>query len=153
MVFWFYHRRPCWFTYLQTFLHSLIRYVDLTIGAELLKALPLDCIIQQFLSMSINIRIWKYFSSNRSSKYISSCDRILPQSCLRPIQFFVISIVARCIIFRRLLSVENTVLLFITFLSWRLKPSMILLVYISLRTDAEYLKYVDRVAQWSLHDL
>ena len=22
MVFWFYHRRPCWFTYLQTFLHS-----------------------------------------------------------------------------------------------------------------------------------
>ena len=35
-----------------------VRYVELTIGAEpLLKALPLDCIIQQFLSMSINIRI------------------------------------------------------------------------------------------------
>lgn len=47
--------RDCFKVYVN--LKTNVRYVELTIGAELLKALPLDCIIQQFISMSINIRI------------------------------------------------------------------------------------------------
>ena len=45
-------------------------------------------------------------------------------SCLCPVHFFVISMVARYSIFKRLSSDGNTVLLLVTFRSWRLNPSM-----------------------------
>ena len=56
-----------------------------------------------------------YNPDNRSSKNISSCEWICPQSCRCPVHFFVISIMARYSIFRRLSSEGNTVLDFVTF--------------------------------------
>ena len=65
-----------------------------------------------------------YNPDNLSSKNISSCEWICPQSWRCPVHFFVISIMARYSIFRRLSSEGNTVLDFVTFLSCRLNPSM-----------------------------
>lgn len=48
------------------------------------------------------------------------------QSCRRPVRFFVISIMARYSIFSRLPSVGKTDFAFVTFRSWRLKPSIVL---------------------------
>ncbi len=45
-----------------------------------------------------------YNPDNRSSKNISSCEWICPQSCRCPVHFFVISTMARYSIFRRLSS-------------------------------------------------
>ena len=69
-----------------------------------------------------------YNPDNRSSKNISSCEWICPQSCRCPAHFFVISIMARYSIFRRLSSEGNNVLDFVTFRSCRLNPSMVFVV-------------------------
>ena len=50
------------------------------------------------------------------------------QSCRRPVHFFVMSIIARYSIFNRLSSVGNTDFALVTLRSWRLKPSMALVV-------------------------
>ena len=78
----------------------------------------------------------------------------LPQPCLCPVHFFVMSTVARYSILNRLSSVGNTVFAFVTFLSCRLKPSIALVVWISrLTPPSGYLKQVERVAQLSCQDL
>ena len=63
-----------------------------------------------------------------SAKNISSWEWTAPQSCRRPVHFFVMSIIARYSIFSRLSSVGNTDLAFVTFRSCRLKFSMALVV-------------------------
>ena len=50
------------------------------------------------------------------------------QSCRRPVHFFVISIMAKYSIFSRLSSVGNTDLDFVTLRSYRLNPSIALVV-------------------------
>ena len=69
-----------------------------------------------------------YDPDNRSSKNISSCEWICPPilSVFGP--FFVISIMARYSIFRRLSSEGNNVLDFVIFRSCRLNPSMAFVV-------------------------
>ena len=59
---------------------------------------------------------------------MDSCAWITLQSCRRPVHFFVMSIIARYSIFNRLSSVGNTDLALVTLRSWRLKPSMALVV-------------------------
>ncbi len=50
------------------------------------------------------------------------------QSCRRPVYFLVMFIIARYSFFSRLSSVGNTDLALVTFRSWRLKLSMVLVV-------------------------
>lgn len=75
---------------------------------------------------------------NRSSKNISSCEWICPQSCRCSARFFVISSMARYSIFRRLSSEGNNVLDFVTFRSCRLNPSMVFVVQIKRRSALGY---------------
>ena len=79
-----------------------------------------------------------YNPDNRSSKNISSCEWICPQSCRCPVHFFVISTMARYSIFRRLSSEGNTVLDFVTFRSCRLNPSMVFVVLSRYRLSTTY---------------
>ena len=60
-----------------------------------------------------------------------------PQSCRWPVHFFVMSIVARYSIFRRLSSVGNTLLDLVTFRSCRLKPSMSFVVLTRCRVSTQ----------------
>lgn len=57
------------------------------------------------------------FYANLAAKNISSCEWICPQSLRLPVHFFVMSIIARYSIFKRLSSVGNTLLFFVTFRS------------------------------------
>lgn len=47
---------------------------------------------------------------------------------------------------------ENT-FVFVNFLSWRLKPSMLFVVYVSVLTSCGYLKYVNKLAQLLRHEM
>ena len=60
------------------------------------------------------------YCGNLSAKNISSCEWICPQSLRLPVHFFVMSIIARYSIFKRLSSVGNTLLFFVTLRSCRL---------------------------------
>ena len=71
---------------------------------------------------------------------MSSCEWIMPQSLRLPVHFFVMSIIARYSILSRESSVGNTDLDFVTFLSCRLKPSIMFVVYMSVLTSCGYLK-------------
>lgn len=65
----------------------------------------------------------------------------MPQSLRLPVHFFVMSIIARYSILSRESSVgRNTDLDFVTFLSCRLKPSIMFVVYISVLTSCGHLK-------------
>ena len=79
------------------------------------------CIIQEFLGMSIrpaqNKLVLQVVSNQTIFKIDFKLGVDLPQSCLCPVHFFVISIVARYSIFKRLSSDGKTVLLLVTFRS------------------------------------
>src|SRR5699024_5403122 len=98
---------------------------EMNLKVQMITYLPaLACIIIQFPDMSSRAGPASparpetaYNPDNRSSKNISSCEWICPQSCRCPVHFFVISIMARYSIFRRLSSEGNTVLDFVTFRS------------------------------------
>ena len=82
---------------------SLMTYVDV-------KVVPRSC------------------SGMRSAKNTDICAWIALQSCRRPVHFFVMSIIAKYSIFKSLSSVGKTDLDLVTFRSWRLNPSMALVV-------------------------
>ena len=116
-----------------------------TLGRADFRGSALACIIMQFPDMSSRAGQASpdrpetvYNPDNRSSKNISSCEWICPQSCRCPVHFFVISTMARYSIFRRLSSEGNTVLDFVTFRSYRLNPSMVFVVQIKRRTASGY---------------
>ena len=68
------------------------------------------------------------YSGMRSAKKIDSCAWIARRSCRLPVHFFVMSAMARYSIFSRLSSVGNADLALVTLRSWRLKPSMALVL-------------------------
>ena len=68
------------------------------------------------------------YSGMRSAKKIDSCAWIARRSRRRPVHFFVMSIIAGYSMFNRLSSVGNADLALVTLRSWRLKPSMALVV-------------------------
>ena len=83
--------------------------------------------------------LWCY-SSMRSAKQMPIWAWIKLRSYLRPVHFFVMSIMARHSIFSRLSSVGKTDGALVTLRSCRLKPSMASVVQISLHTSWGYLK-------------
>lgn len=89
---------------------------------------------------ALNQMILRVSSCQTFFKIDSQLGMDLPQPCLCPVHFFVMSTVARYSILNRLSSVGNTVFAFVTFLSCRLKPSIALVVWISRLTPFRVLE-------------